>query len=53
MSIQTLKKDILELKRAVAFQNKQSGDSRIKNMTDEELQENITNNLAKLGFESN
>lgn len=52
MSIQSLKKDILELKRVAALENKQAEDVRIKNMTDEELQEEIKKELEKLGFES-
>ena len=52
MSIQTMKKEIMELKRAAALENKQSEDNRIKNMTDEELQEECTRELEKLGFES-
>lgn len=52
MSIQTLKKELLELKRAAALENKNSEDYRIKNMTDEELQEAINQDLKKLGFNS-
>ena len=52
MSIQQMKKDIIELKKAAAIENKQSEDYRIKNMTDEELQDEIDRDLKKLGFKS-
>jgi len=52
MSIQTMKKELLELKRAAALENKNSEDYRIKNMTDEELQDEIDRDLKKLGFKS-
>ena len=47
-----IRKDIQELKRVAAFENKQSGDNRIKNMTDEELQQVIDDNFRSMGFES-
>lgn len=52
MSIQTMKKEILGLKRAAALESKQAENNRLKNMTDEELQEECTKELQKLGFES-
>jgi hypothetical protein len=52
MSIQTMKKELLELKRVAALENKNSEDCRIKNMTDEELQDEIDRDLKKLGFRS-
>jgi hypothetical protein len=52
MSLTGIRKDILELKRAAALENKQSEDYCIKNMTDEELQEEINRELEKLGFKS-
>ncbi|WP_048049151.1 hypothetical protein [Methanosarcina mazei] len=47
-----MKKELLELKRAAALENKNSEDYRIKNMTDEELQDEIDRDLKKLGFKS-
>jgi hypothetical protein len=52
MSIQTMKKELLELKRVAALENKNSEDYRIKNITDEELQEAINQDLKELGFNS-
>lgn len=52
MSIQTIKKEILELKRAAAIKYKQSEDYRIQNMTDEELREAINQDLKELGFDT-
>lgn len=52
MSIQTLKKELLELKKAAAIENKQSEDYRIQNMTDDELRAEINLELHKLGFKS-
>jgi hypothetical protein len=52
MQITGIRKDIQELKRVVAFENKQSEDDRIKNMTDEELQQSIKDDLRRIGFES-
>lgn len=47
-----IRKDIQELKRVADLGNKQSGDNRIKNMTDEELQQVIDDNFRSMGFES-
>lgn len=52
MSIQTMKKEILGLKRAAAIEYKQSEDYRIQNMTDEELREAIIRDLREMGFQS-
>ena len=52
MSIQTMKKEILELKRDAALENKQSEDYRIKNMTDAELRAEIDKELHDMGFQS-
>jgi len=52
MSLEGIKKDIMELKRVVALESKQSKDSRIKNMTGEELQQAIEEDLRIIGFES-
>lgn len=52
MSISSLKKDIIELKRVAALKNNQDEDLRIKNMTDEELQEELKKELENLGFGS-
>lgn len=52
MQIQGIRKDIQELKRLVALENKQLEDNRIKNMTEEELQQAIDDDLRSMGFES-
>ena len=52
MSIQTMKKEIIELKRTAAEKIKHTEDSRIKNLNDEELQSEINLELEKLGFKS-
>lgn len=52
MQITGIRKDILELKRIAAFESKQLEDSRIKNMTDEELQQAIEEDIRSMGFES-
>lgn len=40
------------MKQIAALEKKQAEDDRIKNMTDEELQEEINRELAELGFSS-
>lgn len=52
MSIQTMKKELLELKRAAALENELVVNNRLKNITDEELQDEIDRDLKKLGFKS-
>ena len=52
MQITGIRKDIRELKRVADLENKQSEDNRIKNMTDEELQQTIDDDLRSMGFES-
>lgn len=52
MSLTGIRKDILELKRVAAFEKKQFEDDRVKNMTDEELQQVIDEELAIMGFKS-
>jgi hypothetical protein len=52
MSIRELKRDIKQLKQIAAIEKKQSENDYLKNLTDEELQEQIDNELAKLGFKS-
>lgn len=52
MSIQQMKKEFLELKRAAALENELAVNSRLKNITDEELQDEIDRDLKKLGFKS-
>lgn len=52
MSIQQMKKELLELKKAAAIENKQSEDYRLKNMTDDELQAEIDKELHNMGFQS-
>jgi hypothetical protein len=52
MQITGIKKDIIELKRLASLEKKQSKDDKIKNLTDAELQEEINQELAKMGFES-
>lgn len=52
MSITGLRKYILELKSAANFEYRHSEDYRIKNMADEELQEEINRELDELGYES-
>lgn len=47
-----MKKELLELKKAAALENKQAEDNRIKNMTDEELQAEIDKELHNMGFRS-
>lgn len=50
MSIKELKKDVLEIKKAL--NTRPIVNTEIQNMTDEELQQAIYEELAKLGFKS-
>ncbi len=52
MSIKQMKKELEVLQRVADLKNNQAEDLRIKNMTDEELQEELNKELEKLGFES-
>jgi hypothetical protein len=52
MQISGMRKDIQELKKAALIEKKQAEDDWVKNLTDEELQEEINQDLAKLGFKS-
>lgn len=52
MSIQGIRKDVQELKRVASFESEQSNKNRLKKLTDEDLQEELDKELAKLGFES-
>lgn len=52
MSLTGIRKDILELKRIAALEKKRLEDNWIKNLTDEELQEELDKELANLGFKS-
>jgi hypothetical protein len=47
-----IRKDIHELKRMAAFESKQFADSRIENMTTEELNRLIEEDIRIMGFES-
>ena len=53
MQITGIRKELHELKRVAAINKKQSEDDRIKNMTDEELQQAIEEGSKSLGFASN
>lgn len=52
MQVPGIRKDIQELKWVAAFESKQLADSRIKNMTTEELNQLIEEDLRIMGFES-
>lgn len=52
MALTGLRKDIQELKHAAALEKKRSEDSRIENMTDEELRSAIEDDIRSMGFES-
>lgn len=52
MQMSGIRKDIQDLKRMAAFESKQLADSRIKNMTTEQLNRLIEEDTRILGFES-